>query len=167
MPRSEVTLRPAVVADAGEIVTLQRAAWLSEGRRHDTFDIPPLTESVSDVARVLDTWTAFVAVDPARHDRIVGSVRATLDGDALYPGVWWVGRLGVVPDRQGEGIGGVLLAAAEAAAPAGTPRAALTTGPKSDDNIAFYERHGYVHTPAPDGHPFSFLAHLVKELETP
>ncbi len=145
-----VTIRRATTADAGEVLTIQRAAWVAEAQAHDTPFLPPLMQSLDDVRVDLRTRTALVAVD---GHRMVGIVRA-------HPadGAWHIGRLGVVPDRQGEGIGSRLLSAIEAAAPPGTARFALFTGPRSADNVRFYEAHGYVSLPSADG-----LIHLTKE----
>ena len=145
-----ITIRPATTADAGEVLTLQRAAWIVEAQAHDTPFLPPLTQTLADVRADLERQTGLVAVD---GHRMVGIVRA----DAA-DGVWRIGRLGVAPDRQGEGIGSRLLSAIEAAAPADTARFALFTGPRSDGNVRFYESHGYVRVPSGDG-----LIHLTKE----
>ena len=47
--RREILIVPAVAADAGELLTLQRAAYVSEGRLHDSFDFPPLTDDLAAV----------------------------------------------------------------------------------------------------------------------
>ena len=84
--------------------------------------------------------TVLVAVD---GHRVVGSVRASAAG-----GDWWIGRLVVVPDRQGAGIGRALLDEIERAAPPSVHTFVLETGPKSAANIRLYERLGYQQVPA-------------------
>ncbi len=126
----------AVEADAGELWTLQLAAYLAEGRRHGTLDIPPLAETVAEVRASLVDGLVLVA---RRAGRLVGSVRGEVrDGD-----VWYVGRLMVAPDLQGAGLGSTLLAHVEALAPAGTRAVALVTGVLSASNLSFYRRRGY------------------------
>jgi len=128
---------PAQPGDAGEIWTLQRAAYLSEGALHASFALPPLTETLEELAEALGTGTVLVA---RLGGRLVGSVRADLqDGN-----VWCVGRLMVAPDRQGRGLGSKLLDRIEALAPAAAQRLRLFTGVQSAANLALYLRRGYV-----------------------
>jgi ribosomal protein S18 acetylase RimI-like enzyme len=64
---------------------------------------------------------------------------------------WYVGGIGVDPDRQGEGIGTALME--ELAARAGTPLCLETA---SERNLAWYERLGYAVAAegrVPDGPP--------------
>ncbi len=126
----------AVPDDAGELWTLQQAAYLVEGRRHDTFDIPPLVESLAEVRTSLSDGVVLVA---RRAGRLVGSVR----GEAREGGDWYVGRLMVAPDLQGEGLGSTLLDRIETLAPDGTRRVVLVTGVLSEANVRFYRRRGY------------------------
>ncbi len=120
---------------AGELLTVQRAAFLDEARLYGTVDIPPLTETLADIRREVAATLTFGAF--AGH-RLVGSARLTLDGP-----VGWVSRVAVAPDQQGRGIGGALLAHLEAAAPAGVTAFQLCAGGRSDANVAMYERRGY------------------------
>ena len=96
----EVEWRPATRADAGEILTLQRACWLDEAQANDALDIPPLQESLDDVVAGLSTYATFVL---RASGRLVGSVRAHSEAD----GTWFVGRLMVAPDLRGRGLGRV------------------------------------------------------------
>ncbi|MEJ2871758.1 GNAT family N-acetyltransferase [Actinomycetospora sp. OC33-EN08] len=129
-------LRPEHV---GEALTVQYAAFLSEGRLYGTFEIPPLTETVDELAADLDRadtrgWAAFVG------PRLAGSARLRGVG-----GVGPVGfaRCSVAPDLQGRGIGTALLVAAHADLAPGT-ESALVTGERSVGNLDLYRRHGYV-----------------------
>ena len=70
-------------------------------------------------------------------DRLVGSVRARLEGPSLH-----IGRLAVAPDQQGRGLGALLLARAEQVAEA--KEALLFTGHRSVSNLRLYARAGYV-----------------------
>ncbi|MDN5762350.1 MAG: tRNA (guanosine(37)-N1)-methyltransferase TrmD [Microlunatus sp.] len=132
----EVILTRAAAADAGELLTLQRAAYVSEGRLHDSFDLPPLTDDLAAVTEIIATTTCLVA---RRGGRLVGSAfgRPTEDRG------WFIGRLMVVPDLRGQGLGRCLLDEIEDAAPSGTTHSVLITGVGSDFNQAFYARRGY------------------------
>ena len=125
----------AVPADAGEILTLQRACWMQEQQANPEAWVPALHESLEDVRRWLPDWTVLTL---RRAGRLVGGARARLEDD-----VWDVGRLMVAPDLQGQGLGRVLLEAVEAAAPAEATSYALFTGAGSTDNLRFYKRAGY------------------------
>ncbi|WP_238151164.1 GNAT family N-acetyltransferase [Kribbella sindirgiensis] len=70
--------------------------------------------------------------------RIVGSVQLVVD-DA----VGLIERLIVAPDWQGRGLGTRLLRAAEQIAPAEVTSYALTTGGRSERNLALYRKAGY------------------------
>ncbi|MGW4499931.1 GNAT family N-acetyltransferase [Micromonospora sp. NPDC004336] len=164
----EPFIAPADVTDAGEILTVQRAAYLVEAQRYADPFLPPLTETLDEVRAVL-AGPATVLTARLGH-RLVGSVRAHVDGDTAH-----VGRLSVAPDQQGRGVGGRLLSAVEAACLAGesTPAAsgvgrlrrfALFTGADSEQNLRLYHRHGYRvvgHRPDPNGVRLALLEKAV------
>jgi tRNA (guanine37-N1)-methyltransferase len=132
----DLVVRLAAPRDAGELWTLQRAAYLVEGARHDTFAIPPLTETLDELRDGLTAGTVLVA---ERAGRLVGSVR----GEVREDDVWYIGRLMVAPDLQGQGLGTALMDRVEALAPAGTRVLRLVTGLLSEANLRFYRRRGY------------------------
>lgn len=133
---SEWSVVPATPGDAGELFTLQRACWVQEALANDSLAaIPPLHESIDDVRAWLGTWSTWVV---RSEGRLVGAVRGRLEGTA-----WEVGRLMVAPDLQGRGLGRVLLAHVEAAAPAEATSYTLFTGARSVDNIRMYKKAGY------------------------
>jgi GNAT superfamily N-acetyltransferase len=124
-------IAPLASDDAGELLTVQRAAYVGESMLYDQF-LPPLRESLDEVRAVLSRED--VRVLGAREGaRLVGAVRVMPSGE--------VARLCVVPDRQGSGLGTALLRAAIAAG--GTW---LFTGERSASNLRLYERHGFVET---------------------
>lgn len=131
----ELELRLAVPADAGEVLTLSRACWLQEGREHDSFDIPALTDDLDQVRADLTRWRTWVV---RVQGRLIGSVRARREGTG-----WDIGRLMVAPDLQGRGLGRALLEHAEAAAPDDVTGFALITGARSVANLRMYRRAGY------------------------
>ncbi len=149
----ELTITEAEPDDAGELLTLQRAAYLAEGAIYQMFDLPPLTETLDEVRAAIGSVLVLKAV---AGTRIVGAVRARPDGET-----WHVGRLGVVPDRQGQGIGTALLRAVEQRAPATVRRFELFTGRDSAANLRLYRRLGYVDLPH-TGHPL--LTYLEKRV---
>ncbi|MFF0465942.1 GNAT family N-acetyltransferase [Micromonospora zamorensis] len=143
----EASIVPAGVADAGEILTVQRAAYLTEAQHYGDPFLPPLTETLDEVRSVL-TGPGVVLAARAGH-RLVGSVRAHLAGDTAH-----VGRLSVAPDQQGRGVGGRLLTAIEVACAGRVALFTLFTGADSARNLRLYERHGYrivAHRPDPNG----------------
>jgi tRNA (guanine37-N1)-methyltransferase len=109
---------------------------VAEGRANDSFEIPPLTDGIDATEASLVRNTVLVA---RLRGRLVGAVTGSA-GDA---GDWTIGRLIVAPDLQGRGIGGRLLAEAEAAAPPNRTVAKLITGAGSKRNLGFYLRRGY------------------------
>ncbi|MEV4822459.1 GNAT family N-acetyltransferase [Micromonospora sp. NPDC049274] len=149
----EPRISPAGVADAGEILTVQRAAYLTEAQHYADPFLPPLTETLDEVRAVLSGPTTVLAARLGH--RLVGSVRARLDGLTAH-----IGRLSVAPDQQGCGIGARLLAAIEAACPAEVALFTLFTGADSTRNLRLYQRRGYrvvAHRPDPNGVPLAVL----------
>lgn len=132
-------MRPIERDDAGEVLTLQRAAFVQEALIYGTPDMPPLTQTLDELAAELRDNLGCVAL---AGPRMVGAVRARIDGELLL-----VGRLVIAPDRQGEGIGTVLLEAVEQRGrEAGAADAELFTGSLSEANLRLYERVGYAET---------------------
>jgi tRNA (guanine37-N1)-methyltransferase len=138
----EVEIRPAVLADAGELFTLTRACWLQEQWANPGVDIPALEESFEDAVRGLGDWVTLVAMTGGR---MVASARGRAEAD-----VWDVGRIMVAPDLQGRGLGRHLLSVIEEAAPAEVTSYSLFTGAGSVDNLRMYKKAGYqLRGPAP------------------
>ncbi|WP_028708805.1 GNAT family N-acetyltransferase [Propionicicella superfundia] len=124
--------RPLSPRDAGEVLTLQRAAYVSEAQVYGDPFLPPLTQTFADLEREL----SGPGIGIRDGGRLVGAVRWT-----VADGVAHIGRLMVAPDRQGRGIGTRLLRAAEAAS--GAAACELFTGHLSAGNVRLYEREGY------------------------
>ena len=139
LPRSAVPgggeLRAAVPADAGELFTLQLACWVQEQHDNPGVEIPALHESLDDVREWLGHWTVLVL---RREGRLIGAARARREDDA-----WDVGRLMVVPDLQGQGLGRLLLEEIERAAPEDVTAYSLFTGAGSLRNQRMYKKAGY------------------------
>jgi GNAT superfamily N-acetyltransferase len=141
------------VADAGEVLTLQRAAYVTEARAHDDFDLPPLLETLDETRAALSSGLSWGVRE---NGRLVASVRLTVTG---HVGV--IGRLVVAPDRQGAGLGGALLLAAESMAPPPVTVFRLFTGSKSVGPLHLYAKHGYRETHRTPEHNHE-LVHLEK-----
>jgi tRNA (guanine37-N1)-methyltransferase len=134
-PVAHVEILPATVADAGELLTLQRAAFVTEAHIYGDLSIPPLLESVEEcVARFAQgpVWKAVAG------SRIVGSVQLGITG-----AVGTIGRLVVAPDWQNQGIATKLLRVAEKTAPAEVTSYELSTGALSERNLQLYRNAGY------------------------
>lgn len=128
-----ISIERATVEDAGEILTVQRAAFVSEAIIYGTADMPPLTQTLEQLRAELSTEKAWVA---RAGTRVVGAIRAQDTADLLL-----IGRIAVAPDMQGLRIGRDLLAAAEQDSDA--PEAELFTGSLSEANLRLYEKCGY------------------------
>ena len=126
---------PAVPGDAAELYTLQLACWVPEALANQTLDVPPFAESLADLRAWLPQWRTTVI---RSHGRLVGAVRGRQEGET-----WQIGRLMVVADLRGRGLGRWLLAHVEGQAPPETRRFELVTGAASEANLRRYRRAGY------------------------
>ena len=128
-------IRLAEPADAGELLTLQRACWWQEQEANPGVTIPALGEGVADVEAWLSQWTTLVL---RSGGRLIAAARGRREGDQ-----WDVGRLMVAPDLQGRGLGRLVLRAIEEAAPEEVAGYVLFTGAGSARNLAMYKKAGY------------------------
>lgn len=142
--------------DAGEILTLQRAAYVTEAQAHGDLSMPPLVQTLDELrAELADPAVTAWGIRDAR--RLVASVRvrmASLDSAE-------VGRLVVAPDRQGNGLGSVLLLAAETRMTDEVTVIRLFTGEHSAANLRLYKRLGYRETGRSPAGAYE-LVHLAK-----
>jgi len=147
------------IDDAGEILTLQRAAYVTEAQAHGDLALPPLTQTLEQL-RVELADPHCTAWGIRERGRLVASGRIRLADPAEAE----IGRLTVAPDRQGNGLGTALLLAAEARLPDDVTVIRLFTGEHSHANLRLYQRLGYRETgrtPAGSYH----LVHLAKNRE--
>ena len=151
-----VVLRRAVDGDAGELLTVQRAAFVAEAQRYGDPFLPPLREDLDEVRAAIAEQVVLVAV---RRTRLVGSVRLLVEGVTGH-----VGRLAVAPDQQRQGLGSALLSALENDLPQGVRELRLFTGGESAENVARYERAGYVRDGESTDDRGITLVHLSKPL---
>ena len=151
--------------DAGELLTLQRAAFVTEAQAYSNPHINPLTEPLEAVVAAVQDPAVEVFGLRSPAGRLLAAARLRLDGPVAH-----LGRLVVAPDLQGNGLGGALLTAAEEVAPRGVREIRLFTGARSAANLRLYRRHGYVDAPAgaePAALDGVVFAHLVKTLPPP
>jgi ribosomal protein S18 acetylase RimI-like enzyme len=151
-------IAPVGPDDVGEILTLQRAAYVTEAQLYDDCRLPPLTQTYQELEAELAYGFALKAVRGGRiSGRIIGAGRAHRDGP-----VWRIGRLTVAPDAQGQGVGTRLLTELEQHAPAGIERFTLFTGHLSTANLSLYQRLGYRESAREPLRPGVELVHLDK-----
>jgi tRNA (guanine37-N1)-methyltransferase len=137
-PVAEVRVLPATPADAGELLTLQRAAFIAEAQIYGDLAIPPLLESLE---QCVDRFAQGPVWKAMAGSRIVGSVQLGIDGSVGH-----IARLMVAPDWQRQGIAAKLLQVAEKTAPAEVTTYELTTGAESERNLQLYRNAGYRET---------------------
>jgi N-acetylglutamate synthase-like GNAT family acetyltransferase len=126
-------IKQAEIADAPEILELQKLAYQSEAAIYDDYSIPPLTESLEEIRREFADHTFLKAVEDGK---IIGSVRAKNDNGTCY-----IARLIVHTDYQNRGTGSKLLKEIERIQNAN--RYELFTGTLSERNLYLYKKHGY------------------------
>lgn len=153
------------VGDAGEVLTLQRAAYVTEAQAHADLNLPPLRQSLPHLTSELTDPRVLALGLRDRHGRLVAAVRARTDADNAK--VAEINRLAVAPDRQGQGLGTRLLGAVEQQLPASVAELRLFTGERSDGNLRLYGRLGFTETGrqlTPGGYD---LVHLSKPRRVP
>jgi ribosomal protein S18 acetylase RimI-like enzyme len=136
--------------DAPAILELQKLAYQSEARLYDDWNIPPLTQTLDES---ISDFTTKICLKAQVEGKIIGSVKGFQVGDTYY-----IERLIVHPNFQGQGIGTALMAQIESCFDSLSERLLLRqrlrqrqrvrrfelfTGHKSDRNIRLYERLGY------------------------
>ncbi|WP_442574001.1 GNAT family N-acetyltransferase [Microbacterium sp. F51-2R] len=153
MSELDVTVRDIRLEDAGEVLTLQRAAFVQEALIYGSPEMPPLTQTLEELEHELHENLGCVALEGTR---MIGAVRARIDDGLLL-----VGRIAIAPDAQGKGIGTLLLEEVERRGrEAGAREAELFTGSLSEANLRLYEREGYAESqrvPGDDGTAQVFL----------
>jgi ribosomal protein S18 acetylase RimI-like enzyme len=124
----------AGVEDAGEILELQKLAYLSEARIYNDYTIAPLVQTTEEIEA---DFHSHVFLKALAGGAIVGSVRARMDHDTCM-----IGRLIVHPDYQNRGIGTKLMNEIEGCFDE-AGRFELFTGHKSEGNLHLYRKLGY------------------------
>ncbi|NMM92475.1 GNAT family N-acetyltransferase [Rhodococcus sp. SRB_17] len=145
-----------------ELLTLQRAAYVTEAQAHGDLSLPPLTQSLEELVGELSDPEVIAIGLRSETSRLGAAVHLTISSAA--PDVAELGRLVVAPDRQGQGLGSRLLEQLESFLPTTVTKARLFTGEHSAGNLRLYGRFGYREThrtPTPGGYA---LVHLSKSV---
>ncbi|BDZ62945.1 hypothetical protein Lsed01_02428 [Demequina sediminis] len=135
----QIRIDVVTVDDAGELLTVRRAAFVSEAQVFNDPNIPALTQTLEEL--IVDLQSEDVVTLGAwKGHRLIGSIRVGIEDDKAT-----IGRLAVAPDQQGHGIGTQLLFAVLAYLPENTREVWVFTGQNSKHNISLYNKHGYEH----------------------
>jgi ribosomal protein S18 acetylase RimI-like enzyme len=130
---TDVSLRPATAEDVPSLTEVVRAAYAHYVTR---LGGPP-RPMTDDYAEVLRTHQVIAA---ERGGEILGLVVVGVDDEGFF-----VDNVAVDPSRQGQGVGRALLEHAERAArDAGFDSIYLYTHERMVENLALYERIGYL-----------------------
>lgn len=129
-----ITFTQASFEDLGEILEIQKAAYLSEAELYHEIVIPPMTQTLKEVQEEYTNSTFYKLVDKSN---VIGSVRVHQSKDTCY-----INKLCVLPNVQGQGYGGLIMNEVEKNATTCT-RFELFTGHRSMKNLNFYIRLGY------------------------
>jgi ribosomal protein S18 acetylase RimI-like enzyme len=130
----KMIIERATIADAEEILSLQKLAYRSEAAVYNEFNIPPLTQTLEEIK---DEFNSKIVLKVVFNGKIIGSVRAFLKEETCY-----IERLIVHPDFQNQGIGTKLMNEIEKNF-SNAKRFELFTGHKSARNIHLYQKLGY------------------------
>ena len=139
MTAPDVTIEVVTDSEAGELLTLRRAAFVTEAQIYGDPNIPPLTQTLAEL-RVDLRADGVVTLGARSGHRLVGSIRVVIEDKKAT-----LGRLAVAPDLQGKGIGTQLLLAILPHLPEDTEEIWVFTGQDSVQNLAMYAKHGYEH----------------------
>lgn len=131
----DIKIVQASFDDASEILELQKIAYQKEAALYDDYNIPPLTQTLTEIQ---NEFKKAIFLKATLNDRIIGSVRAS-----VQTGTCMIGRLIVHPEFQRQGIGTLLMQEIEGRFPK-SKRFELFTGTMSVDNIRLYQRLGYM-----------------------
>jgi len=127
-------IKRATIADAEDILALQKLAYISEAEIYDDFTIPPLVQTLEEIRGDFEKQVLLKAIIDGR---IIGSVRAFSEKETCY-----IDRLIVHPDSQNQGIGTTLMTEIENIFRPSN-RFELFTGHKSEKNLHLYQKLGY------------------------
>ncbi|TNM36585.1 GNAT family N-acetyltransferase [Nocardioides albidus] len=137
-----VSVRPATPADVDAVVAVGHATWPAAytAIAGEEYVRRGLAEwwSPEDMAQAIAAGRVLVSESDGQ---VTGVASYSVEGDVVD--IW---KLYVVPDAQGTGAGGALLAAVVAGPGAGAREIRLAHMAGNDRARAFYERHGFRET---------------------
>jgi ribosomal protein S18 acetylase RimI-like enzyme len=117
-----------------ELLALQKLAYQSEAKLYQDFNIPPLTQTLSELKLELEKSICLVCQD---EGKVIASIRAYIDD-----GICKIGRLVVAPSHQRRGIGFKLMREIECYFKEAIVFEVFT-GERSQSNIKLYNKLGY------------------------
>lgn len=135
----ELRIEVVPVEHAGELLTVRRAAFVTEAQAYNDLKLPALTQTLEDLVADLQRDDVITLGGWLGH-RLVGSIRVGIEGGRAS-----LSRLAVVPDLQGQGLGTQLLLAVLGYLPEDTSEVWVFTGQDSKQNLSLYARHGFEH----------------------
>lgn len=121
------------VEHAGELLTVRRAAFVTEAQLYGDPNLPALTQTLEELEKDLER-PDVVTIGAWLGPRLVGSIRVELEGERAN-----LGRLAVVPDLQGKGIGSKLLMEVLAYLPDQTTEVWVFTGQDARTTLPLFE----------------------------
>jgi GNAT superfamily N-acetyltransferase len=151
-----VRIECAEERDAGEILTLQRAAYVTEAQLYGDPFLPALVESLEQIRTMI---AESVVLKASVGARLAGSVRGRIRDRTCL-----VGRLAIAPDLSADDIGPALLRALEAEAVGRADACAVFTGHLDESGVRMYRRLGYAETHRERVAEHLVLVHLRKSL---
>ena len=162
MTDDEFDIRPVTDTDAGELLTLRRAAFVTEAQLIGDVNIPPLTQTLDELRTDLARPDVVTLGAWAGH-RLVASIRVLVEATKAT-----LGRFAVAPDLQGRGIGTRLLDEIATYLPEGIQEVWIFTSRDSLQNIAMYQRRGYEyqHDQTAGDLTYAYLRKLLGDDET-
>jgi ribosomal protein S18 acetylase RimI-like enzyme len=120
--------------DLPKILELQKICYYASAVRYNTFDIPPMQQTLENLEQEFQTSLILKA---QRESEIIGSIRAY-----EKEGTCFIGRVIVHPEAQNRGIGKSLMRSIEHHFPS-AHRYELFTGYRDGKNLYFYQSLGY------------------------
>ncbi len=148
---------------AGELLTVRRAAFVTEAQLYDDPKLPALTQTLDELVADLQS-EGVITIGAWIGHRLVGSIRVGLEDSRAN-----LGRLAVVPDLQGRGIGTQLLLGVLGYLPEDTSEVWVFTGQDNKQNLALYAQHGVEHQYAQHAGDLTaaYLRKILGEVEVP
>ena len=148
---------------AGELLTVRRAAFVTEAQLYDDPKLPALTQTLDELVEDLQKDNV-ITIGAWIGSRLVGSIRVGLENGKAN-----LSRLAVVPDLQHRGIGTQLLFAVLGYLPEDTDEVWVFTGADSKQNLSLYAKHGFEHQYAQHAGDltYAYLRKILGDVELP
>lgn len=131
------TLEKAVTSDAGDILTMQKAAFLPLLKKYQDHDTNPANETLEQVRHRISSKGSFY-YKIMMQKKMVGAIRIKFNGDSGF----WISPLFVDPLFQERGIAGKAMKLVENLHEEAMIWE-LATILEEEGNCRFYEKLGY------------------------